>query len=87
MDKNEAKGKWISKARKIDQELFDEYLNKVATWLNIFGEVFANDKEPLGKEWTYDSNLAIIYVFPSIKAAIEAFKSEEYKKFQYLEKN
>lgn len=50
MDKNEAKGKWISKARKIDQELFDEYLNKVATWLNIFGEVFANDKEPLGKE-------------------------------------
>ena len=51
MDKKGAKGYWISTAKIINQELFDEYVNKVAPWLKeVGGEVFAKDTEPLGKD-------------------------------------
>ena len=33
MDKKGAKGYWISIAKIINQELFDEYVNKVGPWL------------------------------------------------------
>ena len=79
MDKKGAKGYWISTARIINQELFDEYVNKVGPWLkDVGGEVFAKDTEPLGKEQTEDSNLAVICEFTSMRAAVEAFESEEY---------
>ncbi len=79
MDKKGAKGYWISTAKIINQELFDDYVNKVSPWLKeVGGEVFAKDKEPLGKEGTEDSNLAVICEFPSMRAAVEAYESEEY---------
>ena len=57
MDKKGAKGFWISTARIINQELFDEYVNKVSPQLkDVGGEVFAKDVEPLGKEQTEVSN-------------------------------
>ena len=85
MDKRGAKGYWISTARIINQKLFDEYVDKVGPWLkDIGGEVFAKDTEPLGKERTEDSNLAVICEFPSMRAALEAFESEEYKEFSRL---
>ena len=37
MDKKGAKGYWISTAKIINQDLFDEYLNKVAPCLKGFG--------------------------------------------------
>ena len=67
MDKKGAKGYWISTSRIINQELFDEYVNKVGPWLkDIGGEVFAKDTQPLGKEITEDCNLAVICEFPSM---------------------
>ena len=85
MDKKGAKGYWVSTARIINQELFDEYINKVSPWLkDVAGEVFAKDIEPLGKERTEDSNLAVICEFPSMRAAVEAFESEEYRELSKL---
>ena len=85
MDKKGAKGYWISTAKIINQELFDEYVNKVAPLLKeVGGEVFAKDTEPLGKERTEDSNLAVICVFPSMRVAVEAFESEEYRELSKL---
>ena len=41
MDKKGAKGYQILTARIINQELFDEYVNKVGPWLkDVRGEVF-----------------------------------------------
>ena len=71
MDKKGAKGYWLLTARIINHELFDEYINKVSPWLkDVAGEVFAKDIEPLGKERTEDSNLAVICEFPSMRAAV-----------------
>ena len=85
MDKKGAKGYWLSTARIINQELFDEYVNKVEPWLKeVGGEVFAKDTEPLGKERTEDSNLAVICEFPSMREAVEAFESEEYRELSKL---
>ena len=51
MDKKGAKGYWISTAKIINQELFDEYVEKVGPWLKENGgEVFAKDTDPRGKE-------------------------------------
>ena len=80
MDKKGAKGYWISTAKIIDQDLFDEYVNKVGPWLKeVGGQVFAKDTDPQGKERTEDVNLAVICEFPSMRAAVEAYESEEYK--------
>ena len=85
MDKRGAKGYWIYTAKIINQELFDEYLKKVSPWLKeVNGEVFAKDTEPQGKEKTQDANLAIICEFSSMKAAIEAYESEEYRELSKL---
>ena len=85
MDKKGAKGYWVSTARIINHELFDEYVDKVLPWLKeVGGEVFAKDTEPLGKEQTQDSNLAFICEFTSMRAAVEAFESEEYKQLSKL---
>ena len=79
MDKKGAKGYWISTAKIINQDLFDEYVNKVGPWLKeVGGQVFAKDTEPQGKERTEDANLAVICEFPSMRAAVEAYESEEY---------
>ena len=81
MDKRGAKGYWISTARIINQELFDEYINKFGPWLEEFGgKVFAKDTAPQGKERTVDANLAVVCEFPSMRIAVEAYESEEYKK-------
>ena len=85
MDKRGAKGYWISTAKVINQDLFDEYVNKVGPWLKeIGGEVFAKDTEPQGKERTEDANLAVICEFPSMRAAVDAYESEIYKKLSKL---
>ena len=85
MDKKGAKGYWISTAKIIDQDLFDEYVNKVGPWLKeVGGQVFAKDTEPQGMERTEDANLAVICEFPSMRAAVEAYESEEYKKLSKL---
>ena len=74
MDKKGAKGYWISTAKIINQDLFDEYVNKVGPWLKeVGGQVFAKDTEPQGKERTEDANLAVICEFPSMRAAASAF--------------
>ena len=87
MNKKGAKGYWISTAKIINQDLFDEYVNKVGPWLKeIGGQVFAKDTEPQGKEMTEDANLAVICEFPSMRAAVEAYESEEYKEFSKLRK-
>ena len=53
MEKRGAKGYWISTAKIINQELFDEYVKKVSPWLKqVRGVVFAKDTEPQGKEST-----------------------------------
>ena len=55
MDKKGAKGYWISTAKIINQELFNEYVEKVGPWLKENGgEVFAKDTDPIGKEKTED---------------------------------
>ena len=85
MDKKGAKGYWISTAKIINQDLFDEYVNKVGPWLKeVGGQVFAKDIEPQGKEGTEDANLAVICEFPSMRAAVEAYESEEYKELSKL---
>ena len=87
MDKRGAKGYWISTAKIIDQELFDEYVKKAGPWLReINGEIFAKDTEPKGKENTQDANLAVICEFPSMRAAVEAYESNEYKELSRLRK-
>ena len=87
MDKKRAKGYWISTAKVINQDLFYEYVNKVGPWLKeIGGQVFAKDTEPQGKERTEDANLAVICEFPSMRAAVEAYESEEYKELSKLRK-
>ena len=85
MDKRGAKGYWISTAKIIDQELFEEYVKKVGPWLKeVKGEVFAKDTEPQGKENTLDANLAVICEFPSMRAAVEAYESDEYRELSKL---
>ena len=85
MDKKGAKGYWISTARIINQEIFDEYVKKVDPWLKeVGGQVFAKDTEPQGKERTEDANLAVICEFPSMRAAVEAYESEEYRELSKL---
>ena len=85
MDKRGAKGYWISTAKIIDQELFDEYVKKVGPWLKkVNGEVFAKDTKPQGKENTQDNNLAVICEFPSMRAAVEAYESHEYSEISKL---
>ena len=87
MDKRGAKGYWLSTARIVNQQLFDEYVSKVIPWLKeVNGEVFAKDTEPQGKEKTEDANLAVICEFPSMRAAVEAYESEEYKELSNLRK-
>ena len=85
MDKKGAKGYWVSTARIINQNLFDEYVNKVGPWLKeAGGQVFAKDNEPQGKESTEDVNLAVICEFPSMRTAVEAYESEEYRELSKL---
>jgi len=85
MDKRGAKGYWISTAKIINQELFDEYVYKVGPWLKkVGGQVFAKDTEPQGKERTEDINLAVICEFPTMRAAVEAYESEEYRQLSKL---
>ena len=85
MDKKGAKGYWISTARVINQKLFSEYVEKVGPWLKaIGGEVFAKDTEPEGKERTEGANLAVICEFPSMRAALEAYESQEYQELSKL---
>ena len=87
MDKKGAKGYWISTAKIINQDLVDEYVNKVGPWLKEGGgQVFAKDLEPQGKERTEDANLAVICEFPSMRAAVEAYESKEYKELSKLRK-
>ena len=87
MDKKGAKGYWISTAKIIDQELFDEYVRKVGPWLReVNGEVFAKDTDPQGKENTKGANLAVICEFPSMRAAVEAYESNQYKELSKLRK-
>ena len=50
MDKRGAKGYWISTARIINQELFDEYVTKVGPWLkDVGGEIFVGPRLYYGK--------------------------------------
>ena len=87
MDKKGAKGYWISTAKIIDQELFDEYVRKVGPWLReVNGEVFAKDTDPQGKENTQGANLAVICEFPSMRAAVEAYESNQYKELSKIRK-
>ena len=85
MDKKGAKGYWISTAKIIDQELFDEYVKKVGPWLReVHGEIFAKDTEPQGKENTQDADIAVICEFPSMREAVEAYESTEYRELSKL---
>ena len=85
MDKKGAKGYWISTAKVINQELFDEYVEKVGPWLKENGgEVFAKDTDPIGKENTVGSNLAVICEFPSMRIAVDAYESREYQELSKL---
>ena len=87
MDKKGAKGYWISTATVINQDLFAEYVEKVRPWLKENGgEVFAKDTEPIGKEKTEDSNLAVICEFPSMREAVDAYESIEYQELSKLRK-
>ena len=87
MDKKGAKGYWISTSKIINQELFDEYVEKVGPWLKENGgKVFAKDTEPRGKEKTEDSNLALICEFPSMRIAVDAYESCEYQELSKLRK-
>ena len=87
MNKKGAKGYWISTAKIINHELFNEYVNKVGPWLKeVGGQVFAKDLEPQGKEITVDANLAVICEFPSMKEAVEAYESEAYMELSKIRK-
>jgi len=88
MDKKGAKGYWISTAKIVNQNLFEEYVKKVVPWLReVNGEVFAKDTEPHGKEKTQDANLAVICEFPSMRAAVEAYESDEYKELSKIRRS
>ena len=85
MDKKGAKGYWISTSTVIDQKLFALYVEKVGSWLKeVGGEVFAKDTSPQGKERTKNANLAVICEFPSMRAAVEAYESNEYQELSKL---
>ena len=85
MDKKGAKGYWISTSTVIDQKLFAAYVEKVGPWLKeVGGEVFAKDTSPQGKERTKNANLAVICEFPSMRAAVEAYESNEYQELSKL---
>ena len=87
MDKKGAKGYWVSTSKVINQELFNEYVERVGPWLkDIGGEIFAKDDEPQGKEGTEGANLAVICEFPSMRAALEAYDSPEYQKLSKIRK-
>tara|TARA_B100000700_G_scaffold131105_1_gene146674 strand:+ start:2668 stop:3009 length:342 start_codon:yes stop_codon:yes gene_type:complete len=87
MDKKGAKGYWISTSKVINQELFEEYVEKVSPWLKKNGgEVFAKDTDPRGKEKTEGSNLAVICEFPSMRIAVDAYESDEYQEMAKLRK-
>ena len=87
MNKRGAKGYWISTEKIINQDLFDEYVNKVGPQLKeVGGQVFAKDTEPQGKERTEDANLVVICEFPSMKDAVEAYESDEYRELSKLRK-
>ena len=87
MDKRGAKGYWISTSKIIDHELFNEYVNKVSLWLKeVGGEIFAKDTDPQGKEGTKEINLAVICEFPSMRSAVNAYESAEYKELSKLRK-
>ena len=50
MEQKGAKGYLVYTSRIINQELYDEYLNKVVPFLkDVCREVFAKDTEPLGR--------------------------------------
>tara|TARA_Y100000589_G_scaffold270923_1_gene263378 strand:- start:2627 stop:2968 length:342 start_codon:yes stop_codon:yes gene_type:complete len=85
MDKKGAKGYWISTAKITNKELFAQYVEEVKPWLKeVGGVVFAKDIEPIGKEATEDANLAVICEFPSMRKALEAYESSEYKKLSEI---
>ena len=87
MDKKGANGYWISTARIVNPDLFAEYVEKVRPWLReVGGEIFAKDTSPQGKEGTTGANLAVICEFPSMREAVEAYESDEYKKLSKLRK-
>ena len=87
MDKKGAKGYWISTAKVINPELFSQYVERVAPWLKkVNGEVFAKDTAPQGKEITEGANLAVICEFPSMRAAVEAYESDEYQELSKIRK-
>ena len=63
MNKRGAKGYWISTAKIINQDLFDEYVNKVGPWLKeVGGQVFAKDTEPQGKERSEDADSRYLWI-------------------------
>ena len=85
MDKKGAKGYWISTAKIVDQDMYSKYLEKVGPWLKeVGGEVFAKDIAPQAKESTGEVNSAVICEFPSMRAAVEAYESDEYQDFSKL---
>ncbi len=87
MDKKGAKGYWISTALVTNPQLFAEYVEKVRPWLKeVGGTVFAKDTEPECKEGSQVANLAVICEFPSMRAALEAYESGEYKELSKLRK-
>ena len=87
MDKNGAKGYWISTSTVINPDLFAEYVDKVGPWLrDVEGTVFAKDTEPQGKEMTEGANLAVICEFPSMRAAVDAYESAEYQELSKIRK-
>ena len=72
LDKKGAKVYWTSTAKIINKGLFDEYVNKVGSWLKEVGGqvVVAKDKEPQGKERTKDAHFAAICESPSMRVAV-----------------
>ena len=87
MDKQGAKGYWISTAKILYPDLFSQYVEKVRPWLKeVGGTVFAKDTNPQGKETTEGANIAVIYEFPSMRAAVEAYESAEYQEVSKLRK-
>tara|TARA_Y100000589_G_scaffold239820_1_gene227329 strand:- start:2404 stop:2745 length:342 start_codon:yes stop_codon:yes gene_type:complete len=87
MDKKGAKGYWISTAKIVNQEIFEKYVERVRPWLKeVGGEIFAKDTAPIGKERTVGSNLAVICEFPSMRIALEAYESQEYREISKIRK-
>ena len=87
MDKKGAKGYWISTSTIVNHDLFAEYLAAVGPWLKaVGGEVFAKDTEPQGKELTESANLAVICEFASMRAAVDAYESNEYQELSKIRK-